>query len=360
MHIISFAQKNLEAARQFQNATEPHGHSFMLHAQSAALSPQALDALMQQALSPFDYGFLNKHLGEAVDDLALAAHFAQSLQDRKMSSGGQNLNIPFCPNSEQAQGFSGVQNSNPQANALADLKLRLQSTPQHGVIWQQQQASRIIAGEFSAAHQLPNVPQGHQCGRLHGHTFGLSIQAQAQVTNSQLQQLWQHIHAQLHHQFLNQIQGLENPTSENLARWIWQDLKQAEPKLETITVLETKTSGSCFDGERFRIWKTQHFEAARPFDNQGRYTGDSYQLALHLAGDLDEIMGWIEDFGDVKAKFAPLYQQLDHHALDTLPELCAFDHAAIASWIGQRARPMLPNLCRVDVATGTLGASWSV
>jgi 6-pyruvoyltetrahydropterin/6-carboxytetrahydropterin synthase len=110
---------------------------------------------------------------------------------------------------------------------------------------------------FEAAHRLPNVPAGHKCARLHGHSFTARIYVRGEVGQdsgwvmdfSELKALFQPIYQQLDHNYLNDIAGLDNPTSENLARWIWQGLKPTLPQLSKIEIRETCTSGCIYQGE---------------------------------------------------------------------------------------------------------------
>jgi 6-pyruvoyltetrahydropterin/6-carboxytetrahydropterin synthase len=115
-----------------------------------------------------------------------------------------------------------------------------------------------IFKEFSieAAHWLPNVPEGHKCRRLHGHSFRIEIHAAGDLDPqlgwvmdfADLKTAFQPIEDQLDHRCLNDIAGLENPTSENLARWIWQRLKPTLPLLSKVVVRETCTSGCVYTG----------------------------------------------------------------------------------------------------------------
>lgn len=110
---------------------------------------------------------------------------------------------------------------------------------------------------FDAAHFLPNVPEGHKCGRLHGHTFYVRIYIEGPVGKdtgwvmdfADLKQAFKPIYQQLDHYYLNDIEGLDNPTSENLAKWIWQRLKPQLSLLSMIEVRETCTSGCLYRGE---------------------------------------------------------------------------------------------------------------
>ena len=110
---------------------------------------------------------------------------------------------------------------------------------------------------FDAAHSLPNVPEGHKCGRLHGHTYRVQIHVSGPVGEhsgwvmdfSDIKTAFKPILEQLDHYFLNEIEGLENSTSENVARWIWARLKPELPQLSKIIISETCTSGCVFTGE---------------------------------------------------------------------------------------------------------------
>ncbi len=109
---------------------------------------------------------------------------------------------------------------------------------------------------IEAAHRLPAVPPGHKCARLHGHSFRVRISAAGNVEENsgwvmdfaQLQERFAPLFKQLDHNYLNDIPGLENPTSENLARWIWERLKPVLPALCQVEVQETCTSGCIYRG----------------------------------------------------------------------------------------------------------------
>ncbi|MEH6557063.1 MAG: 6-carboxytetrahydropterin synthase QueD [Oceanicoccus sp.] len=110
---------------------------------------------------------------------------------------------------------------------------------------------------FEAAHLLPHVPTGHKCGRLHGHSFLVRIYVSGDVDAhsgwimdfSELKACFSPIYQQLDHYYLNDIEGLENPTSENLARWIWDKLKTDLPILSKVEIRETCTSGCIYTGD---------------------------------------------------------------------------------------------------------------
>jgi 6-pyruvoyltetrahydropterin/6-carboxytetrahydropterin synthase len=110
---------------------------------------------------------------------------------------------------------------------------------------------------LEAAHRLPHVPQGHKCGRLHGHSFRVEIHVKGDVDRrtgwvidyADIKEAFKPFEAQLDHSFLNEIEGLENPTSENIARWIWRRIRPGLPLLHRVVVQETCTLGCIYEGE---------------------------------------------------------------------------------------------------------------
>jgi len=110
---------------------------------------------------------------------------------------------------------------------------------------------------IEAAHRLPHVPPGHKCARLHGHSFRIELHVSGEVDAhagwvmdfAELKLLFQPIYDRLDHHYLNDIPGLENPTSENLARWIWNEVKPLVPLLSKIVIHETCTSGCAYRGD---------------------------------------------------------------------------------------------------------------
>jgi 6-pyruvoyltetrahydropterin/6-carboxytetrahydropterin synthase len=111
--------------------------------------------------------------------------------------------------------------------------------------------------KFDAAHRLPNVFDGHKCAQIHGHSFRIEIHVQGKADAhtgwvmdfADIAAACQPIIDQLDHKCLNDITGLANPTSENLAKWIWQRLKPVLPQLNKIVVQESPESGCIYRGE---------------------------------------------------------------------------------------------------------------
>jgi 6-pyruvoyltetrahydropterin/6-carboxytetrahydropterin synthase len=110
---------------------------------------------------------------------------------------------------------------------------------------------------FEAAHRLPNVPAGHKCARLHGHSFHVRLTVAGDAPEpsgwvmdfADLKSAFGPVYDQLDHHYLNDITGLENPTSENIARWIWKKMQPRLPLLSQIEIRETCTSGCIYRGE---------------------------------------------------------------------------------------------------------------
>jgi 6-pyruvoyltetrahydropterin/6-carboxytetrahydropterin synthase len=110
---------------------------------------------------------------------------------------------------------------------------------------------------FEAAHRLPNVPDGHKCARLHGHSFYVIVHVTGPLDArlgwvmdfAQVKAAAAPLIDMLDHRYLNEIDGLDNPTSEQVARWIWERLAPKLAGLSAITVKETCTSGCTYRGE---------------------------------------------------------------------------------------------------------------
>ncbi len=319
---------------QSHPAAQLHGHSYsasvrvpLTAARAMAQEPLSfLKSHLQSSIAPLNYTFLNDHLLVPTDE-----NLARWIHQQIDLSGIDRVAI-------QSTHDSGVDLDNKG----------------HAHIWRR--------FRFEAAHQLPNVAPGHPCGRMHGHGFEVILHADQDLNSNnmgvdfeQLGRFWAPLHEQLDYTCLNDIEGLENPTSEVLASWIWQQLKPQFSHLSWVTVYETHTSGCHYNGNHYRIWKEQRFESALRLnqvaegDKRRRLHGHSYLIRLHLTAALDEVMGWTVDYGDVKALFKPVYQQLDHQQLDQLDGVADADVASLLYWIKDKMADSLPQLDRIDL-----------
>jgi 6-pyruvoyltetrahydropterin/6-carboxytetrahydropterin synthase len=312
-----------------------HGHGFtakiraQLPAEWTPFAGGEVDALRETlvaTLEPLDYRFLNDTLEQPTDE-----NLARWLRSRLAVPGIDTV---------------GIQSTLQRG---ADL-----DGAEHAHLWRRY--------SLQSAHRLPNVPAGHKCGRIHGHGFDVILHADLDlgsramgVDYDELDALWAPIHAELDHTFLNDVPGLENPTSELLSSWLWQRLERQLPQLSWVTVYETDQCGANFDGSNYRIWKEVTLDSALllrnapPGDPRRRIHGHTYTLRLHLAAPLDRVMGWMVDFGDVKTLFDPLFERIDHQPLHELPGLNQPDAASLARWLRREAQSMLPQLDRIDL-----------
>lgn len=115
----------------------------------------------------------------------------------------------------------------------------------------------VKAFDFEAAHWLPCFPEGHKCRRMHGHSFKVEVVVEGDVPEErgylvdygEIKRAIAPVRDRLDHYCLNEIEGLENPTSEVLARWIWRELAGVLPMLSEVVVHETCTSRCHYRGE---------------------------------------------------------------------------------------------------------------
>ncbi len=110
---------------------------------------------------------------------------------------------------------------------------------------------------FDSAHWLPNVPEDHKCRHMHGHTYIVRLYVAGNldprlgwvVDFASVKDVWRPLERILDHKVLNDIKGLENPTAENLAVWIWRKVKPELAGLSKVLVCENATSGVIYRGE---------------------------------------------------------------------------------------------------------------
>ena len=110
--------------------------------------------------------------------------------------------------------------------------------------------------QFEAAHLLPRLPKAHKCRRLHGHSFKAEIVVAGEcdpklgwvMDYAKISEAFKPLWEKLDHRYLNEVPGLDNPTSEHLARWVWNELAPRLPLLDHVIIHETCTSTCRYDG----------------------------------------------------------------------------------------------------------------
>ncbi len=330
----------VELLPQGHPARRLHGHSYLADVRCALPAGWAsfpggeveeLRAHLAGVIEPLDYNELNREIRQPTDE-----NIARWLRSRLALGGIEDGAIENV----------GVHSTH---NEGVDLDRH-----EHAHIWRR--------FTFESAHRLPNVRAGHKCGRMHGHGFEVILHANMDVgaremgvDYARIDALWAALHEQLDHACLNDIPGLENPTSELISSWIWERLKPQLSELSWVTVYETATSGAHFDGRHYRIWKEIPLDSALQLrrapagDRRRRVHGHTYTLRLHLHAPLDQVMGWTMDFGDVKDLFTPVFVRVDHQPLYELADVEDNDALSLARWIRTQTQASLPQLDRIDL-----------
>jgi 6-pyruvoyltetrahydropterin/6-carboxytetrahydropterin synthase len=331
------AARSVDILPDKHRSRRPHGHSFLARVRARldgeewadfpGDEPNFLQQRLQDCVDAFDYRYLNDIVNVPTDENLARYIF------------GGVVDVPGID-------MVGVQSTQ---RAGADLDER-----DRAHVWRK--------FTFEAAHQLPNVPEGHQCGRMHGHSFEVILHANQELGTQDMAtdfdaliECWQPLGDELQHSCLNDIRGLENPTSEVLATWIWSRIKQELPELSWVTVYETVTAGCHYDGEHYRIWKELRLESAVRLarapenDRRRQLHGHSFVTRLHLSAPLDDVLGWTIDYGDVKEMFQSAYRQLDHHALGNLKGIEDTDTISILHWMHGQVADSLPQMDRIDL-----------
>jgi 6-pyruvoyltetrahydropterin/6-carboxytetrahydropterin synthase len=110
--------------------------------------------------------------------------------------------------------------------------------------------------QIEAAHRLPRLPKGHKCERMHGHSFKIEVRVEGEcdpklgwlMDYADIKKAFEPLFEQLDHRCLNEVSDLDNPTSENLAKWVWDRLKPSLPMLTAVIVAETCTASAEYRG----------------------------------------------------------------------------------------------------------------
>ena len=117
----------------------------------------------------------------------------------------------------------------------------------------------IVYKKFTieSARSLPNLPNSHPCKKIHGHSFKIIIYIEGKIDTKtgfvidfhDIEKAFNPLKIKLDHAYLNNIEGLNNPSSENMCKWIWEKLKIKLPGLLKIEIKETNSTGCIYKGE---------------------------------------------------------------------------------------------------------------
>lgn len=231
MYVELVKTYRIESAHQTRMGLDPdhlHGHSYEIGVTVAGECDEKLGWLI-------DYAEISRHVEPLLRELD---HFnlndVLQLEEVYEADVAEWLSNRLAPSLPGLKGISvGVAGPCEFLTEQRDADLRLDLPP------------RARFG-FEAAHALPNLPATHKCFRMHGHSFV------AEVAASDPNAIADHlrtVYDRLAHRCLNRIQGLENPTSENVARWIWKALERKVSGLSAVMVAETCTARCIYRGE---------------------------------------------------------------------------------------------------------------
>lgn len=225
------------------------------------------------------------------------------------------------------------------------------------------------AGRFESARQVSLLPAGHRSRALHGHSFQAMVSAALPADWAPypggevpaLRQRMEQVLEPLNYQHLNQV--LAQPTDENLARWIRDQL--AVPGIDRVAVQSTAHQGVDLDRDgRAHVWRRYRFQAAHrlpkvPLAHKcGRMHGHGFEAIVHANQDLGTRDLSI-DYDHLDALWAPLHLALNYQCLNDIEGLANPTSEIISSWLWDRLKPALPELSWVTVfETASCGANF--
>jgi 6-pyruvoyltetrahydropterin/6-carboxytetrahydropterin synthase len=220
---------------------------------------------------------------------------------------------------------------------------------------------------FEAARAVSILPAGHRSAQLHGHSFTAKVWAQlppgwAPFPGGEVDELrtrLQRALAPLDYAHLNR--HLEQPTDENLARWIRERLDV--PGVVKVGVQSTAHEGVDLDSaDHAHVWRRYQLQSAhwlpnvKPGHKCGRLHGHGFAIILHADQDLGARAIGV-DYDHLDALWAPIHDELDHACLNDFPGLENPTSEMISAWIWRRLKPALPELSWVTVyETASCGA----
>jgi 6-pyruvoyltetrahydropterin/6-carboxytetrahydropterin synthase len=326
--IYLYGEKEFNAARKLKiipgdhPSNRLHGHTFtggikIKLEDNSNYSLSSLKEELSAVIDPMDFSYLNDQI-ENPSDLVLANELFKSYRYKNL------ITSYISSSSSQGASYEG---------------------PENNYVWKK--------FSFQASHKLPNVPKGHKCGNMHGHTFKVILNAKASVESDRdlfdLNLISNSLFLELNKKCLNNIVGLENPTSELIASWIYSKLKSSNDFISKVEVMETDHAGCSFDGENYRIWRDQKLESAISYKSYEETYGFGYISRLYVESPLDKVLGWLMDFGDVKEIFKPVFLRMDHHNLNELDNLSNPSIVSLVEWMGVQLIPALPELSGIGL-----------
>jgi 6-pyruvoyltetrahydropterin/6-carboxytetrahydropterin synthase len=326
--LFLYGQKEFNAARQLKilpgdhPSNNLHGHTFkggvrLKLEDGSNLSLTGIKEDLSNVINPMDFSFLNERI-QNPSDLNLANELFRTYGTANLISSH------ISSSSSQGACYEGPKNS---------------------YVWKK--------FSFQASHKLPNVPKGHKCGNMHGHTFEVILYAESSDGSHKnlldLNLLSNSLYLELNKKCLNNIVGLENPTSELIASWVYSKIKASNNFISKVEVMETDHAGCSFDGKNYRIWRDQKLESAISYESDGEIYGFGYTSRLYVESPLDKVLGWLMDFGDVKEIFKPIFLQMDHQNLNELENLSNPSIVDLVEWMGIQLIPALPELSGIGL-----------
>ena len=110
---------------------------------------------------------------------------------------------------------------------------------------------------FDAAHFMTNLKKGHKYTKVHGHSYEkiIKISGNLDKTNNwilnydDIDEIVNPLLQKIDHKTLNDIKGLEKPTSENLAKWFWERIRKKIVNLESIEIIRPRIGGCIYSGD---------------------------------------------------------------------------------------------------------------
>lgn len=231
MNVTLVKTFQFEAAHSSQHnrgeAGEPHGHSYRLDVMVRGEIDDKLGWLI-------DYGAIRRIMAPLYDQLDHhMLNDVQGMQDVSLT-GIRQWTMDRLKG--ELPGLHDV-----VVSIVGDRHFAPKSVTRNGY----SKSGEVLSMTFEAAHFLPALPEEHKCRRMHGHSFHVEVAtADAKTAEEPLRE----IHALLDHRCLNRIQGLENPTSEHLCRWIWDCMSPKITGLEEVVVAETCTARCIYHG----------------------------------------------------------------------------------------------------------------